>query len=93
VIQDGSGAVVPLRGGAFLQITVGANNDRYTPANRRELANVTGFPTFDQVASAGGFEGYSSVGLGVRARLPFRVLTLTGPGNTTRVAVDVAHRW
>jgi hypothetical protein len=93
VEQDGSGAVVPLRGGAYLQITVGAHDDRYRPADRRELANVTGFTTFRQVASAGGYEGYSSVGLGVRATLPFRVVTLAGPGNTVRVVIDVAHRW
>jgi hypothetical protein len=93
VRSDGSGAVVPLRGGAFLQITAGANNDQYHPANQRELANAAGFTTFRQVASAGGFEGYSSIGLGVRARLPFRVAALAGPGNTVRVAIDVAHRW
>jgi hypothetical protein len=93
VRSDGSGAVVPLRGGAFLQITAGTHDDGYHPANQRELANVAGFTTFRQVASAGGFEGYSSVGLGVRARLPFRVLTLSGPGNTARVAIDVAHAW
>jgi hypothetical protein len=93
VTSDGSGAVVPLRGGAFLQITVATNNAHYTPANRRELADVTGFTTFRQVASAGGFEGYSSVGLGVRARLPFRAFTLSGPGTTTRMVIDVAHRW
>src|SRR3954452_12788598 len=43
VRSDGSGAVVPLRGGAFLQITVGAHNDAFHPANPKELANVTGF--------------------------------------------------
>jgi hypothetical protein len=93
VTSDGSGAVVPLRGGAFLQITVGADDQEYRPANRRELANVAGYTTFRQVAWAGGFEGYSSVGLGTRARLPFRVLTLAGPGNAVRVVIDVAHRW
>jgi hypothetical protein len=93
VTSDGSGDVVPLRGGAFLQITVAANNHVYAPANRRELVNVAGFSTFRQVAWAGGFEGYSSVGLGVRARLPFRVFTLAGPGNTVRAVIDVAHRW
>lgn len=93
VTSDGSGAVVPLRGGAFLQITVGAGAEHYRPANPQQLADVTGFSTFRQVAWAGGFEGYSSVGLGVRARLPFRVLTLAGPGDAVRVVIDVAHRW
>jgi hypothetical protein len=89
VRSDGSGAVVPLRGGAFLQITVGAHDLDNTPVN----PSVSGFRTFRQVASAGGFEGYTSVGLGVRARLPFRVVTLPGPGDAVRVAVDVAHAW
>jgi hypothetical protein len=93
VRADGSGFAVPLRGGAFLQIAVGAHNTGYTSPSRRELTNVTGFTTFRQVAGAGGYEGYSSVGLGVRATLPFRVFTLAGPGNAVRVVIDVAHRW
>ena len=93
VRQDGSGAVVPLRGGAFLQITVGAHGQNFDRGNDWELANVAGFTTFRQVAWAGAYEGYSGVGAGVRATLPFRVITLAGPGNTVRVAIDVAHRW
>jgi hypothetical protein len=50
--------------------------------------NVSGYRTFRQVAWAGSFEGVTTVGLGTRARLPFRVFTLPG-----RVVVDVAHRW
>lgn len=42
---------------------------------------------------AGTFEGYTSLGLGVRARLPFRVFALDGPGDGSRLVVDVAHRW
>lgn len=30
---------------------------------------------------------------GVRARLPFRVFVLDGPGSGSRLVVDVAHRW
>jgi len=29
----------------------------------------------------------------VRARLPFRVFVLAGPGNGSRLVIDVAHRW
>jgi hypothetical protein len=93
VRQDGSGAVVPLAGGAFLQISVGVNNVVAGPANSGTLANVTGFRTFRQVAGAGAFEGYTNEGLGVRARLPFRAFTLAGPGNTVRLVIDVAHAW
>jgi hypothetical protein len=60
----------------------------YTFADESELVDVSGYQTFRQVAWAGSFEGESTVGLGVRARLPFRVYTLPG-----RIVVDVAHRW
>ncbi|MEZ2389514.1 hypothetical protein AB6813_08175 [bacterium RCC_150] len=99
VVQDGSGKPVDLRGGAFLQITVNApaynssGNPTYNPANKDELTNVAGYKTFRQVAFAGSFEGYTSLGLGVRARLPFRVFTLDGPGTGSRLVVDVAHMW
>jgi len=99
VHEDGSGAVVPLRGGAFLQIAVrnpaydDNGNSTYNPANRRELVGVAGWRTFRQVAWAGSFEGTTTIGLGVRARLPFRVFTLAGPGGGSRLVIDVAHRW
>ncbi|WP_380166851.1 hypothetical protein [Jannaschia sp. R86511] len=99
VRQDGSGAVVPTAGGARLQVVVRAPayDDRgratYSPASPARLADVRGYTTFRQVTWAGTFEGQSTVGLGVRARLPFRVLTVAGPGNASRVVVDVAHRW
>lgn len=94
VTHEGSGKPVPLRGGGKLQITVNSpsydqdGNPTYTYANPAELVDVTGFPTFRQVAWAGSFEGQTTVGLGVRALLPFRVFTLPG-----RVVVDVAHVW
>ncbi|MER7250616.1 hypothetical protein [Kribbella sp. NPDC000426] len=100
VRQDGSGTLVPLRGGSRLQIVVRApaynintGKTTYAPRNPRELTNVAGYSTFRQVAFAGSFEGQTTVGLGVRARLPFRVFTLTGPGTGARLVVDVAHRW
>jgi hypothetical protein len=92
--EDPTGNVVPLRGGAKLSVTAQApsydfaGNPTYRYTNRAELVNVTGFQTFRQVAWAGSFEGQTSVGLGVRARLPFRVFTLPG-----RLVVDVAHLW
>jgi hypothetical protein len=100
VRQDGSGILVPLRGGSRLQIVVRApaynintGKATYAPKNNKELANVTGYRTFRQVAFAGTFEGQTTLGLGVRARLPFRVFTLPGPGAGGRVVIDVAHRW
>lgn len=102
VVADGSGAVVPLRGGAALQVVVEApaydeyGNATYAPADRREVVDVRNFSTFRQVALAGSFEGQTTFGLGVRARLPFRVLTLAGTpfsDEGPRLVIDVAHRW
>ncbi|SEO78742.1 AMIN-like domain-containing (lipo)protein [Trujillonella endophytica] len=99
VVQDGSGTPVPLRGAADLQIavTLPAYTEggvaTYDPTNDAEAESVAGYRTFRQVAWAGSFEGVSTVGLGVRARLPFRVMVLDGPGNDARLVVDVAHTW
>jgi hypothetical protein len=87
--RDGN---IPLRGGAKVEILV-LGSATYQPANPRELVNVSGWTTFRQVAWGGSFEGYTTIGLGVRARLPFRVFTLAGPGTHSRLVVDVAHRW
>ena len=100
VRNDGSGTRVPLRGAADLQVVVRApsydtesGHDTYCPTNPRELASTGGSRTFRQVAWAGSFEGQTTIGLGVRARLPFRVMVLPGPGRGSRVVVDVAHTW
>ncbi|UYP18407.1 hypothetical protein OED52_17360 [Rhodococcus sp. Z13] len=92
VHEDGSGFEVPLRGGAYLQVVVFAPAHE-VPANRREVVGVTGYDTLRQVAWANSFEGQTTLGVGVRARLPFRVFTLDGPGGGSRVVLDVAHRW
>jgi len=98
VSQDGSGKHIPVRGNAFIQLTVTAPSyneygPTYTPANPLELSNVSGYQTFRQFVSAGSYEGYTTLGLGVRARLPFRVFTLDGPGSGSRLVMDVAHFW
>jgi hypothetical protein len=101
VTQDGSGHVVPLRGAAKLQIVLSsmpydsAGRITYAPANRAELVNVSGYRTFRQVAWAGAYEGKTTLGLGVRARLPFRAFVLRGPAGSgvTRLVVDVAQAW
>jgi hypothetical protein len=99
VSQEGSGLVVPLRGDARIAIVVRAasydthGHPTYTPAHPTELTNVSGFTTFRQVAFAGSFEGQTTIGLGVRARLPMKVTRLAGPGSAQRLVVDVAHTW
>ena len=98
VLTEGRGSVVPLRGGAKLLVVTRApaytasGARSYVPANPRELVNLTGYTTFRQAAWAGSFEGQTSIGLGVRARLPFRVFTIHD-ATGSRLVVDVAHRW
>lgn len=99
-VPDASGRVVSLRGGATLQITMlgaRAHDDNgkptYAPAKASEMLPVRDFRTFRQAYWGGTFEGTSVIGLGVRARLPFRVFALPGPGSHTRLVIDVAHRW
>jgi hypothetical protein len=100
VTGDATGDPIPLAGGAFLQVTIHANAydvntgiPTYNPPDGAHAVNVNGFRTFRQVYFDGTFEGYTTVGLGVRARLPFRVFLLAGPGNGSRLVIDVAHRW
>ena len=97
VYTEGQGALVPLRGGAKLAVVAKApaytaSGPSFTPANPREVVNVTGYTTFRQVAWGGSFEGQTTLGLGVRARLPFRAFTIQD-ATTSRLVVDVAHRW
>ncbi|MBA2531618.1 MAG: hypothetical protein H0V23_05855 [Nocardioidaceae bacterium] len=95
VVFDGSGELVPLRGGAKIEVVARSGaipTDSFFLPNG-ELADVSQYRTFRHVAWAGSFEGQTTVGLGVRARLPFRVFILDGPGSGSRLVIDVAHRW
>lgn len=101
----GSGDALFVAGGRVLQLTVQApaydTNGNATvswggPGTviiRPDQLDDRGFTTFEDLVWGGSFEGQSSFGLGVRARLPFRVFQLDGPGDGTRLVIDVAHRW
>ncbi|MFI8092208.1 hypothetical protein ACIF9R_28450 [Streptomyces sp. NPDC086080] len=95
--QDGSGRHIPVAGGAVLEVRVAAPS--YDPetgeptyparaGNPLPGVNLTGYRTFRDARFAGSFEGATQIGLGLRARLPFRVLELPG-----RLVIDVAHTW
>lgn len=95
--QDPSGTVIPVSGGAILDIHVGAaaydpetGQATYPGRPGKALPGVdlTGYRTFRDTKFGSSFEGVTQVGLGVRARLPFRVMALSG-----RLVVDVAHTW
>ncbi|MDP9182854.1 MAG: hypothetical protein M3P04_08800 [Actinomycetota bacterium] len=83
VRDQGRGAVVPLRGGAYIQV-----DDQSQATQRIPMPSVTGYTTFRQVAWGGSFEGYTTVGLGVRTRLPFRAFRYQN-----HLIIDVAHHW
>lgn len=99
VRAEGTGKRIPLAGDADLRIVLRApaydqaGNSTYSPSDAKHLVGVTGWRTFRQVAWAGSSEGQTTIGLGVRARLPFRVMVLDGPGDGARLVVDVAHKW
>ncbi|QKV93405.1 hypothetical protein HUT19_17895 [Streptomyces sp. NA02950] len=95
--QDGSGEEIPVGGGAVLEIRVSAPSydpetgaQTYPGRARKPLpgVNLTGYKTFKDTRFGSSFEGDTQVGLGVRARLPFRVFQSDG-----HVVVDVAHSW
>ena len=89
VTTDGSGFPVPVAGGARLAVVA-----RKGATTRPAMPSVSGFTTFRQVRWAGSFEGQTTLALGVRARLPFRVFTTYDAAtNRSRLVVDVAHRW
>ena len=101
---DGSGDALFVAGGALLQVDVlgpgyDADGNATVPWSGTALVvrphefDAAGFRTFEDLVWGGSFEGRSTFGLGVRARLPFRVFQLDGPGAGSRLVVDVAHRW
>jgi hypothetical protein len=94
-----SGDRSPMQGGAVLAVVMNAaaHDDDYRPTylsrDPNRAVDVTGFRTFREVAFLGTFEAQTEIAIGVRARLPFRVILLSGPGAGSRLVIDVAHRW
>jgi len=103
VRADGSGMPVPVAGRAALQVIVrapmlGTDNQGHQPSvtvprvgqNLVSPARLAGWSSLRAVAYAGSFEGQTTVAVGVRERLPFRVF-VTGGGSYKHVVVDIAH--
>ncbi|MGG7569606.1 AMIN-like domain-containing (lipo)protein [Streptomyces sirii] len=95
--QDGSGQRIPVGGGAILQVYVSAPS--YDPSTGKQSyaaeagkplpgVDLTGYRTFKDTRFGASFEGQTQVGLGVRAKLPFRVQQ-----SGHQLIVDVAHTW
>lgn len=92
-LRDSSGAQV--RGGARLEVVVrvpALATDAWFVAPGT-IVEGSSYRTLRQVAWVGSEGGVSTLGLGVRARLPFRAFVLPGPGDGSRLVVDVGHRW
>ncbi len=96
VVRAGSGTVQPVRGGARLEVVPGNGavaSDAFFIGRGAEVVDTMGYRTFREVSWASSDLSQAKVALGVRARLPFRVLVVDGPGAQSRLVVDVAHRW
>ncbi|MFK4270271.1 AMIN-like domain-containing (lipo)protein [Streptomyces milbemycinicus] len=94
--QNGTGDEIRVKGGAILEIVV--NSPSYNPSNPAQKTyagepgkslpgvDVTGYKTFRDTKFGTSFEGQTQVGLGLRAKLPFRVQQ-----SGDKLIVDVAH--
>jgi hypothetical protein len=86
---DGSGDPLPLRGTAFLEVVVRApTHDQDGRPVLRPTRLRPDFPALREVKVPGSFEGQITAGIGVTAKVSFRVLELANP---TRIVIDLAH--
>jgi hypothetical protein len=103
VRADGSGRRVPVAGGAALEVIVrapilGADSQghqpwRTAPAVGERLvapSRLAGWSSLRAVTFAGSFEGQTTMAVGVRERLPFRIL-VTSERDLKHVVLDIAH--
>ncbi len=99
VRTDGEGRRLAVRGGAVLRVHLDANvfdelgHLHYHRVSGDRVADVRTYRTLRDVVYGGCFESRTTFGVGVRARLPFRVFSLAGPGTSSRIVLDIAHRW
>jgi len=72
----------------YLKLDAHGNKVPVMPQDKLPRVDLTGYTTFRDARYAGSFEGQSTFGLGVRAKLPFRVVK-----DGAKIYVDVAHKW
>lgn len=91
LVQDGSGALIPMPGRAILQVTMSFANAHDAGGRPTAPAELTyNLRNVMKVRRAGDFEAVVTYGIGVAQRRPFTVRTLTNPN---RVVVDVDNRF
>lgn len=99
VRTDGKGDVLTVPGGARLEVVLHhpaydeAGAATFPAAVGQRVADVSGYSALRSVVYGGSFEGRTLLGVGTRARLPFRMIAVAGPGGDTRIVLDVAHSW
>jgi hypothetical protein len=83
---------IPVAGGAVIEIefTAPVDDSQYRVGLADPLPGLDfgNYRTFRDAKFGGYYDGGTHIGLGVRARLPFRVMVLPD-----RLVVDVAHSW
>src|SRR6478752_6524837 len=103
VYTEGRGDVVTLAGDAKIQVVVHAPSYdintgviTYTPidqAQSQQLTNLAGYRTFRRVAFGGSFEGQTTSGVCVQARLRGGAFVLKGPGPGRGLVFEAANGW
>ncbi|MCT9928742.1 hypothetical protein N5079_00765 [Planotetraspora sp. A-T 1434] len=91
IVQDGSGAAMDVKGGAYLQLTLYPANAHDDAGNSTWVGprQVTAkLPNIVEVVNNGDFEGVVSIGLVLDHKAGFRVLEQSAP---TRLVIDVAR--
>jgi hypothetical protein len=105
VREDGSGTPRPVAGKAALELVVGApalglDDQGHQPGNVLAepgadfftAGQLAGWRSLREVRYAGSFEGQTTIAVGVRERVPFRVFTVLGARDQIRrVVLDVAR--
>ena len=90
LVTDGEGRVVDLRGGYNLQIVLNPAQAHNSSGSVLTTASrlVPLYPELREVRMLGDFEGYVTVGVGLKYKRAFRVTRLYQPN---RIVVDILH--
>ena len=90
VTEDGSGRPVPLRGDAFLQVSVSAPLDPQL-TDTFDFTADDQYRTLREIAFATSFEGVTTLGVGVDHTTPFAVESRRADDGTTDIVMYLAH--